>query len=282
MTRSARPLHTPLLLLALPFVAWQTPACSEVSCEETRTCGGPTDPSTAGEGGASSGGAANPQGGGNGAGRVTAAIGDACPTDNARACPGPASSSVLLCDDGLWTLLRDCGAGERCDSRDPECEPIIPACASLAPNATYCDASTLYQCGPDKVTTTALQDCTQGCTDGACAGAGGASGAGGDSGMPGAPPEGGTAGTAPGVPSDGGTAGAIVTDPEDPCSAEPCENGSCTAVGDTYECTCDDGYEGDLCETNVDDCAPNPCENGGAATIWSRDTSAFVGRRSRV
>jgi probable HAF family extracellular repeat protein len=263
MTRSARSLHTPLFLLALLFTAWQTPACTEVSCEETRTCGSPAQPGTAGEGGTSSD-TANPQGGtGNGAGRVTAAIGDACPTNNARACPGPASSSVLLCDDGLWTLLRNCSAGERCDSRDPECEPIVPACASLAPNATYCDASTLYQCGPDKVTTTALQDCALGCAAGACVGAAGANGAGGDSGIPETPSEGGTAGSADGIPSDGGTAGAIPLDPEDPCSAQPCENGSCVVVGDAYQCTCDDGYEGDNCETNIDDCAPNPCENGG-------------------
>jgi probable HAF family extracellular repeat protein len=77
------------------------------------------------------------------------------------------------------------------------------------------------------------------------------------------PAEGGTAGTAEAVPSDGGTAGAIAIDPQDPCSAEPCENGTCTAVGDTYDCSCDDGYTGETCETNIDDCAPNPCENGG-------------------
>ena len=42
----------------------------------------------------------------------------------------------------------------------------------------------------------------------------------------------------------------------------PCANGDCRAIGESFTCDCDDGWDGDLCEENVDDCAGEPCRRG--------------------
>ena len=48
----------------------------------------------------------------------------------------------------------------------------------------------------------------------------------------------------------------------DDCDPDPCENeGTCNDLVNTYNCSCVDGYTGDNCEMNIDDCDPNPCEN---------------------
>ena len=46
----------------------------------------------------------------------------------------------------------------------------------------------------------------------------------------------------------------------DPCDPDPCVNGTC---GDDGACTCEAGFEGDLCDMDIDDCADSPCLNGG-------------------
>jgi uncharacterized membrane protein len=52
-----------------------------------------------------------------------------------------------------------------------------------------------------------------------------------------------------------------------PCVDEPCENGgACTADADSFDCECADGFEGETCGTNIDDCSPNPCKNGGTCS----------------
>lgn len=52
----------------------------------------------------------------------------------------------------------------------------------------------------------------------------------------------------------------------DECASAPCRNGGqCRERGaDEFECTCPDGFSGDLCELEAVGCAPvNPCVNGG-------------------
>ncbi|XP_019639757.1 PREDICTED: fibropellin-1-like [Branchiostoma belcheri] len=55
------------------------------------------------------------------------------------------------------------------------------------------------------------------------------------------------------------------SDPK-PCQRNICyNNGVCsTCFNDSYSvCSCQAGYEGDLCNIDIDECASNPCQNGG-------------------
>ena len=50
----------------------------------------------------------------------------------------------------------------------------------------------------------------------------------------------------------------------DECSSNPCKNGgTCTDLGDHYNCTCIAGYTGYNCETDIDECSTDPCQNRG-------------------
>ncbi|XP_078666609.1 CUB and sushi domain-containing protein 3-like isoform X3 [Branchiostoma floridae x Branchiostoma belcheri] len=56
------------------------------------------------------------------------------------------------------------------------------------------------------------------------------------------------------------------------CSPNPCKNGGdCTDLGNSFQCTCAAGYEGDTCQTDINDCIPNPCKNGGTCTDLVND-----------
>ncbi|EDO26035.1 predicted protein, partial [Nematostella vectensis] len=47
------------------------------------------------------------------------------------------------------------------------------------------------------------------------------------------------------------------------CDSEPCQNGgSCTDMGNYYQCACVPGFSGVNCEINDDNCESNPCKNG--------------------
>ena len=48
----------------------------------------------------------------------------------------------------------------------------------------------------------------------------------------------------------------------DDCASNPCINGTCTDLFNTYKCTCQAGFTGTNCDINIDDCASNPCVNG--------------------
>ncbi|XP_078377374.1 uncharacterized protein LOC144660588 isoform X5 [Oculina patagonica] len=46
--------------------------------------------------------------------------------------------------------------------------------------------------------------------------------------------------------------------PPKPCDSSPCLNGAtCTNQGDSFECECAEGFEGDTCGQDVDECAHN-------------------------
>lgn len=52
-----------------------------------------------------------------------------------------------------------------------------------------------------------------------------------------------------------------------PCDPNPCMNGGrCSEAGDSYSCSCSDGFIGEECET-VDACAGSPCGSNGTCTM---------------
>lgn len=48
----------------------------------------------------------------------------------------------------------------------------------------------------------------------------------------------------------------------DDCASDPCTNGDCYDLVNTYLCVCHAGWTNANCDFNVNDCEPNPCVNG--------------------
>eukprot|EP00058_Branchiostoma_floridae_P019117 XP_002604606.1 hypothetical protein BRAFLDRAFT_92840 [Branchiostoma floridae] len=48
---------------------------------------------------------------------------------------------------------------------------------------------------------------------------------------------------------------------KDPCSPDPCNNGTCLSSIRDYKCTCSPGFTGTNCETDIDECTSNPCQH---------------------
>jgi cysteine-rich repeat protein len=177
-------------------------ACStEPSCSETRTCppAAEPEPGAAGEtfspppadtggnsavGGSTAGGSGGTAGTGGSTvdasgeaglgGSAGAAaepegtvLGAPCDEPGSLTCPGPASESVLLCAEGVWTLSEACERGTLCDSTDPSCKAIAPGCERLAPGGAYCEENSRFVCGPDLVS---LEEeaCAGRCSGGQC------------------------------------------------------------------------------------------------------------------
>ncbi|XP_046564693.1 protein jagged-1b-like, partial [Haliotis rubra] len=52
------------------------------------------------------------------------------------------------------------------------------------------------------------------------------------------------------------------------CTGDPCKNGgTCSVVGDSFECACAPGWDGDTCEDVS--CKNNPCLNEGTCAVDS-------------
>ncbi len=50
-----------------------------------------------------------------------------------------------------------------------------------------------------------------------------------------------------------------------PCALQPCGNGgTCSTAGNTYECRCLPGFQGDNCESEIDECESSPCYQGAS------------------
>lgn len=49
------------------------------------------------------------------------------------------------------------------------------------------------------------------------------------------------------------------------CYEEECVNGGyCSDPSEVYSCTCEAGFEGNLCQINIDECIGNECQNGAS------------------
>ncbi|XP_019626559.1 PREDICTED: fibropellin-1-like [Branchiostoma belcheri] len=48
----------------------------------------------------------------------------------------------------------------------------------------------------------------------------------------------------------------------DECASSPCAHGTCTDGVASYNCSCENGWEGNNCDQNIDDCASSPCAHG--------------------
>jgi hypothetical protein len=89
------------------------------------------------------------------------------------ACAARGQKVTTICGfDGEWEVNTVCLEGQYCDSSHGEnagrCRDVVVDCRGRAPAARYCMGNVLMECGPDLVTTSVVQECPAGCSDGAC------------------------------------------------------------------------------------------------------------------
>lgn len=50
----------------------------------------------------------------------------------------------------------------------------------------------------------------------------------------------------------------------DECASKPCgPNGNCSNLQNSFNCTCDEEFDGKLCENNINDCQNVTCNGHG-------------------
>eukprot|EP01065_Artemidia_motanka_P041243 TRINITY_DN5312_c0_g1_i1.p1 TRINITY_DN5312_c0_g1~~TRINITY_DN5312_c0_g1_i1.p1 ORF type:complete len:3109 (+),score=985.10 TRINITY_DN5312_c0_g1_i1:86-9412(+) len=79
-----------------------------------------------------------------------------------------------------------------------------------------------------------------------------------------------------------GYSGADCETDVDDCASNPCKNGACTDLVNSYKCTCTAGWEGDNCDRDINACASGPCVDGKCVDKAAPDTGytceCFAGR----
>ncbi|XP_046451773.1 cubilin-like isoform X2 [Daphnia pulex] len=58
---------------------------------------------------------------------------------------------------------------------------------------------------------------------------------------------------------------------DNPCSPNPCVFGTCSVVGNGFQCTCHTGYAGQTCNIPLDACVSSPCRNGATCAVVGPD-----------
>lgn len=48
----------------------------------------------------------------------------------------------------------------------------------------------------------------------------------------------------------------------DHCADNPCFNGQCVSLRDSFRCHCDSGFRGPDCRIDINECLDDPCRNG--------------------
>lgn len=133
----------------------------------TSGTGGTTSSSGAGEATSSSG-----TGGESGTGAV-GKLGETCKDVQQLACAGNAQKLQLICGpEHVWKANGTCGESTFCDTAmgadQGTCKPVATECAAASPGEVFCAGMTRIQCGPDLVTTDAVETCAYLCSAGAC------------------------------------------------------------------------------------------------------------------
>jgi cysteine-rich repeat protein len=85
-----------------------------------------------------------------------------CDEPGALACAGEDQKVVLLCDQ-TWQPFDTCDSDQNCDRRSGACATIVPECADAEPGDAFCSAEELWECGPDRVTSTLVEACPGKC-----------------------------------------------------------------------------------------------------------------------
>ena len=184
-TRSATRSWAPLLL-TITFVD-STPGCQSRAETSSETDGGARSDGhprakDAGAQGKVEGGASatapdsGPKGvfGADGTAVVTA-YGTPCAAAGAGACLGHAADLPVVCDGRSFKPAARCKAGTLCDTTPGPaagtCRAVVADCTGKAPFDVVCLGMNRASCGPDLVTTSAVDTCAEGretCSDGAC------------------------------------------------------------------------------------------------------------------
>lgn len=111
----------------------------------------------------SSGGSMTTGGSGGGNTSDDPELGAACDDPGALGCNGSAQKLRLICEEGVWKNNGSCNANENCEQTSGVCAPIDVRCDGLAVGGRYCDDKTVRECGPDRVNSEAVEECSAAC-----------------------------------------------------------------------------------------------------------------------
>ncbi len=154
-------------------------ACGSSSgSEDAKGTGGrsATGGSLAGAGGSGSetGGSADLGGaGGQAVSDGTDEIGAPCAEVGELSCAGTFQKRGLACgESGTWQLNVTCSGSDICDTsagaNRGTCQQPMPECEDKEPGDRWCDDRTLRECGVDTLDAPVVEECPDGCQNGAC------------------------------------------------------------------------------------------------------------------
>ncbi len=144
------------------------------------TAGGSSSGGTSGgsDGGSSVGGTASSSTGGEstGSGGVagTALLGEPCHAPGELACAGTFQKLGLVCGaSAVWESNTTCAGDQFCDTRAGvargTCQDQAADCVGQQPGYRFCEGSSVVECGVDTIETSIAEECSTGCSEGACA-----------------------------------------------------------------------------------------------------------------
>ncbi len=112
-------------------------------------------------------------GGSGGAAPGVGTLGEPCMEKGQLACAGNAQSLMLICEtDRTWQKNETCAGDTLCDTTvyPGTCRPVVAECAGKSAGDVVCAGVTRLKCGPDLVTSEAVETCPSVCSAGQCTG----------------------------------------------------------------------------------------------------------------